>query len=524
MSMIEGVLAGMSMRTKLQTDAEDREALRKKRKADDEDREFTMSERARAVKMRQDMGNAAAEVAPVEIKQDRPDTMDNRDVGQPGEQALPTAGYDVAGKRFTDRGQAATAAAAANTPQAVTTRMADVAMRNGEPLKAQQLRTGAMQEQTAQFQLNDAMRADIDAKFNADLRANVTDWDSLDKFVSESAGDGHGGQIKVKSVVSADGKTRVVNVVGPDGKLHPTEKVIPNTPDGLALATAELARMPADKKLAHLHQKAMLAQQAARDAANAKHQEAMLKATQDRTAANIEIAQIRADAAADRRAAAAAAKGVGGMTLADLKDGHKGIASTLNADWKTQIESETDPAKLKALKVARESEIATVQRLYTGAMQAGFGLTPEQAIVAFRSGETASQSFKSKDGSGTVKVDGILYGGRFIPLADNPGAVTGARTEPASKPAEAAPSSSTPTMAAKVASRPKPTANAYAGNDEAFAAMTLAELKRYVAVGNAYAKREMDKRSAGAEGKRKGDKQADDEVVRAAQAQGLSAD
>ena len=212
------------------------------------------------------------------------------------------------------------------------------------------------------------------------------------------------------------------------------------------------------------------------------------------------------------------------MALADLKDGHKGIASTLNADWKTQIESETDPTKLKALKVARESEIATVQRLYTGAMTAGFGLTPEQAIVAFRSGETATQTFKSKSGDGTVKVDGILYGGRFIPLADNPGAATGAK--PAGKPASvsaAGAATAGPATMAQAASRATPTANAFAGNDAAFAAMSLADLKRYVAVGNPYAKQELDSRSAGAEGKRKAAKQADDEIVRQAEAQGFSA-
>lgn len=520
MSMIEGVLAGMSMRTKQKTDAEDREALLKKRKEEDEDRAFTMSERTRAVQMRTDMGRAAETVAPVEVKQDRPDTMDNRDVGQAGEAPLPTAGYDVAGKRFADRTAAGAAAAQQNTPQAVTARMSDVAMRNGEPLKAQQLRTGAMQEQTAQFQLNDAMRADLDAKFNADLQANVRDWDSLDKFVSDSAGDGHGGQIKIKTVVSADGKTRTVNVVGPDGKLTPTEKVIPNTPDGLALAIAELARMPPEKKLQHLHQKAMLARQVASDANTAEYHKGMLKAAQDRTAANIEIAQIRADAATARRAAAGAAAGSGGMTLADLKDGHKGIAATLNSDWKTQIETETDPAKLKALKVARESEIATVQRLYTGAMQAGFGLTPEQAIVAFRSGETAKQSFKSKGGDGTVTVEGILYAGRFIPLADNPGAAPG-KQEGAPPKAEAPGAGGAVTMTA--AAKPvEPTARAFVGNDAAFKAMTLAELKRYVAVDNPDAKRELAARAANAETKRKAAAADDDEVVRQAQAQGLS--
>jgi hypothetical protein len=441
-----GVSSGM--------DAAEAAAERKrKRDADAEDRAFTMSERTRAVNMRQDMGNAAAEVVPVEVKQDRPETMDNRDVGQPGEAPLPTAGYDVGGKRFTDRTQATAAATEQNTPQAVTARMADVQMRNGEPLKAQQLRTGAMTEQATKYQLNDAERLDITAKFNTDLQASVKDWDSLDKFVSDSAGDGQGGKIKIKSVVSADGKTRVVNVIAPDGTLTPTGKVIPNTPDGLALAKAELARMPVQQQLAHLHQKDVLARQVASDANTATYQQGMLKATQDRTAAGIEIAQVRAEASAQRRAGADQA---GGMTLADLKDGHKGIASTLNSDWKTQIESETDPTKLKALKVARESEVATVQRLYTGAMTAGFGLTPEQAIVAFRSGEARTGTVDAP-GGGKMNVEGIVYGGRFIPLAGNPGATPPAAAEPASpSPSKKDnPPAVKPATMAEIANRPR---------------------------------------------------------------------
>lgn len=516
MSMIEGVLMGMAARTRQRTEAEDREALKKKREQEDEDRAFAMSERQRAIQMRTDMGRAAATVEPVEVKQDRPDTMDNRDVGQPGEAALPTAGYDVAGKRFATKDEATTAAAAANTPQAVTTRMSDVLMRNGDPVQAQKLRVGAMEEQTAQFKLNDAMRADIDARFNADLQANVKDFGSLADFISNSAGDGLNGKLKVKFVPSADGKTQVLNVVGPDGTLTPTERVVPNTADGLATAIAETARMPVDKKLAHLHNKAMLAQQAERDAATAKYHEGMLKISQQNANTN---EQYRRDQAAALKAKADAAGGPGGMTMADLKDGHKSIATTLNADWKTQIESETDPAKLKALKVARENEIATVQRLYTGAMTHGFALTPEQAIVAFRSGAVRTGSAKNANGE-TVPVKGIVFDGKFIPLADSPGT-----SSPATSPAPAArpePSAAPATPPPSMSSRVTPTANSFAGNDAAFQAMSLAELKRYVAVDNPYAKRELARRESGADGKRKAAKEADDEIVRKAAAQGLT--
>lgn len=310
MSMIEGVLMGMAARTRQQTDAEDRAYLKKKREQEEEDRAFAMSERQRAVQLRTDMGRAAATVEPVEVKEARPDTMDNRDVGQAGEAPLPTAGYDVAGKRFATKEEAAAAATAANTPQAITARMADVAMRNGDPVQAQKLRVGAMEEQTAQFKLNDAQRADIDARFNADLQASVKDFGSLADFISNSAGDGLNGKLKVKFVPSADGKTQVLNVVGADGTLTPTERVVPNTADGLATAIAETARMPVDKKLAHLHNKAMLAQQAERDAATAKYHEGMLKISQQNADTNEQY----------RRDQAAALKAKGGTGTAPIWD------------------------------------------------------------------------------------------------------------------------------------------------------------------------------------------------------------
>ena len=425
---------------------EERDDRARKRQQDQEDRDFNMAERARAKKMRDDMGAAAAPVAVEQVQPAGP-VME----GAPGAagQVIPQVSM-VQGRSFATPGEAATAATAANTPQAVTGRMADVAMRNGDPAKAQQLRVGSMQEQTGQYQLNAAMRADLDAKFNDDLQKNVTDWASFDRFTSDSAGDGMGGAVKLKTLPSADGKSMVVNVIGPDGVPTPTGKVFPNTADGLALATAELARMPAEKKLAHLHQKAMLARQAKNDEEAARHNKELERLSGDKTAAQIEIATMRGEVA---RAKAAGAAQPQGMTLADLKDGHKGIATTLNADWKTQIDAETDPAKLKAIKVARENEIATVQRLYTGAMSAGFGLTPEQAIVAFRSGEAGTQAFTTKDGK-TVSVQGVQYGGRFIPLADNPGAAMAPK--PAAAPGAKPAAGSAATPATPVAEPAKP--------------------------------------------------------------------
>lgn len=287
-------------------------AAERKRLRDEavEDRKFTMSERTRALNLRDELGRAAATVAPVEIKQDRPDSMDDRDVGGAGEAPLPTAGYDVAGKRFATKDEAMTAAAAANTPQAVTTRMSDVLMRNGDPVQAQKLRVGAMQEQVGKFQLNDAMRADLDAQWNQEVDNKVTDWKTMAQFYSDSAADGVGGKNKYQFLPSPDGKSQVAHLVLADGALKPTEKTFPNTADGFAVAKAEMKRMPAERVLMHFFQKNQLAQQAERDAATAKYHEGMLKISQQNADTNEQY----------RRDQAAALKAKGGAGAAPIWD------------------------------------------------------------------------------------------------------------------------------------------------------------------------------------------------------------
>lgn len=405
---------------------------KRKRQREDEDHAYTMSQRARQTaenertdKLRTDMGAASM-----------PTTVEAAPVAMPiGSRDEPRAPEDVgirtAGQTFTDPAAAAQAAADYNTPQATAARQAQVAAAAGDPAQAQQLRTGAMQEQAAKLQLSAGERAEVEARFNADLQAKVSSWETLGKFMSDSAGDGKGGAIKYAMAPSPDGKMMALHRVGEDGALTPTGQAFPNTSDGLALAKGELSKLSPDKMLAHLHQKAVEARQAAQQQSTEAYQTGMLgvaqanqKATEKYHSGMLSVAQSKA------------AAGAGGMTLADLKDGHKGIASTLNADWKAQIDATTDPADLKAIKVARENEIATVQRLYTGAMSAGFGLTPEQAIVAFRSGTVGTQAFTTKDGK-TVSVEGVQYGGRFIPLADNPGAAAAPKKGAAAAPAGA---------------------------------------------------------------------------------------
>lgn len=269
---------------------------RRQEDIEDEDRKYLMSERTRALNLRDELGRAGAEVKPVEVKQDRPDSMDDRDVGAVGEAPLPTAGYDVAGKRFATMAEATKAASEANTPQAVSARLSDVLLRSGDPVKAQQLRAASMQERLGNFQLSDAERTHATNLMSDKIDKDVVDWASYLKFVGNALGS------EVKLVPSADGKTQEVNKVLSDGTLQPTGKIYGVGPEGFAMAKEFLKSMPAEKAITLLHANAQLAE-------TGRHNKEAEDIARDKTAANIEIAQIRADAAAERRAAAAKAAG-----------------------------------------------------------------------------------------------------------------------------------------------------------------------------------------------------------------------
>ena len=110
----------------------------------------------------------------------------------------------------------------------------------------------------------------------------------------------------------------------------------------------------------------------------------------------------------------------GGLALSDMKDGLNGIASTLNADYKAQIDGAVDPSQIPAIKAARDTEIDAVQRLYIGATSAGIPITREQVIAAYRTGVPATRPYATKDGR-SVMVQGVDVNGRFIPMSDQPG-------------------------------------------------------------------------------------------------------
>lgn len=322
----------------------------------------------------------------------------------------------------------------------------------GRPVEAMDLRTKSRADKLGQLQLDEAQRTHLNRTYDDELDKKATSFDALAQFISDSNGDGQGGAMKVRAVPTADGKKITLNRIGPDGTLTPTEYTFDNTQGGLASAKALLSRsVTPQMKLAHLYQQAQAAEQA-------RHNQAT-ESTAARNAATAEAAQ-RATAAYHARMAGVAEGKVGAtaqqpgqLTLADLKDGHKAIASTLNADYKSQIDGAASPQDADPIKRTREAEIADVQRLYTGAMMAGMPLTPEQAIAAFRAGRRGMR--KVPDSEGNVHaIEGMQVGDRFIPFAGQPGVtisngpggeangqwdVPGRSTAPAPAPAAPAP-------------------------------------------------------------------------------------
>jgi hypothetical protein len=118
--------------------------------------EFNKGERARMLKNREAVSAAAAPIVPLDGTIDMPTADDDGNAAP----VNPTAGtFTVQGQRFANRAGADTAAAEANAPARRTARMSAALEQGGDMAGAQQLRTGARQEQLADLQLTQAQLA-----------------------------------------------------------------------------------------------------------------------------------------------------------------------------------------------------------------------------------------------------------------------------------------------------------------------------------------------------------------------------
>lgn len=158
-----------------------------------------------------------------------PDTMDNRDVGQPGEQPVQPGGYQVQGKNFTDRAQAEIALSAANSPQAKGERVALALEGRSKPLEALQYRQHA-----DKF---------ADEAWERGLREAMTrGHDGIAEFMTRA----QGGVLKgktIKAVPDADGKTVTYHIAGGDGTSTPTRYTMPADQNGVIQAAYQLSKV-----------------------------------------------------------------------------------------------------------------------------------------------------------------------------------------------------------------------------------------------------------------------------------------
>lgn len=396
-------------------DAEDR-------KQSEEDRAYMRQQRERQQRLqgeedayRVSMRDAAkpAAVEPVDIPAEGP--------VEPGGAPPMKQGYKVNGNLVGNEIERDKAVSEYDSPVATMRRQASVATANGKPRDAVELQTTA-----------NSWEADQGLKEAGQLLMQGG-WKSVPQIYARY-NDG------IAAQVEEDGKGGAT-VIGIDEKTG--KEVSRQTYADLPQLFATVAgRFDPKLWLADVDRRAKDAEGTRRWNAEQKVREKNADSTAVLRAAQADAAGARAEASMLR-----ARGGSGALTLADLKDGHKTIATTLNSDYKTQIDNEPDPVKVKAIKTARESEVDAVQRVYTGAMTAGIPMTPEQAIAAFRTGEIGKQTFKTKDG-GTTTVDVLRVDGRLIPMSPLPGVAAPAGSDPG-KPAK--PDAAKPAPAAKPA-------------------------------------------------------------------------
>lgn len=221
---LNGYVRGMQIRRGMDRD-EKEDAYR------DEQRERQRKIDAREDDERRQLAEAGQDVGVAEGAGGalKPDTMDNRDVGLPGEQGVIAGGFRVAGRDYADRGSAELAAAEANTSEAKDGRAAAAYRRIGKPAQAVQIEAAQTQQKTAKFTLDREQEKWVNEKFDQQL-GSITDANQLAQVLTGSKAVGGA---TVTTVITGDGKKAQLMVAGPDGQQVKFGREFDNTPDGL---------------------------------------------------------------------------------------------------------------------------------------------------------------------------------------------------------------------------------------------------------------------------------------------------
>lgn len=252
-NFLAGMASGYGTVMKFRRDAEDAKDREEERKFRREERERQRKINQQDDEYRQGLMDASAPVAPVRTEEVRPESMDNRDVGQAGEPSF--SAYAVRGAKFADTASAEKAAADMNTPAAQAARVGAYMRGKGRFGDA-----AALENQTRQAKLADLQMEDIEVnraiklydRQLADAAMNGG-HEGIAKFGVESPGDGAGGKRKMRVVPGADGKTVQYALIEPDGK----ERILPytftNDDKGVQQAAFTLSRgVPTAEKLKHV--------------------------------------------------------------------------------------------------------------------------------------------------------------------------------------------------------------------------------------------------------------------------------
>ncbi len=173
----------------------------------------------------------------------KPASMDNRDVGMPENATLPNAGltqggYAVQGRGFQDRAAADAAAQAQNTPEAISSRVAQAYLKNGAPERAMAMEQGALQTKVAKLQLDEVTERRMNEAFDRRL-LTITSPGALAETLSGSP---VVGGAQVSPVMAADGKTFHLASTGADGKQVMIGDAMPTDSKGLQSAVTKFAQ------------------------------------------------------------------------------------------------------------------------------------------------------------------------------------------------------------------------------------------------------------------------------------------
>jgi hypothetical protein len=212
---LAGLAAGAGTTLRFANEIEDRKDRREERAFSRAQRERLLKQQSQDDEHRQAVRNAAADVGVTELREQRPATMDDRDVGQSGEAPLPAAGFAVGGTRFADREAADAAAAKANTSAARVARVAGVMRGAGRFGEAQQLEAGERQGALAEAQFNELQRQEAARAFGRGAAEAMSrgGWAGAARFATQKYDDG----FRYEAIENPNGGA-TIRRIGADGK------------------------------------------------------------------------------------------------------------------------------------------------------------------------------------------------------------------------------------------------------------------------------------------------------------------